>query len=383
MAIQTISGREILFKIAEDTDNLKSAYVSTSGTTTSVTCPSVTVDANTYQYAIGRILGKGNCIITAHTSAGVFTVATLDSAPAANELFQWCWWTGNKGGDAIASMNEAIRYSWPFWYRERQTGVDLTGTVAIAGSTSLTGTSTLFLSELSVGDMVTVSGSPSETREIATITSNTAATVTSAFVATGSGRTITLASNITLATGTYRYALPTACDALLAIGIQPTGMPVEWLEWGDESAPYWRVEGQRGAYFLRFNPHFNFEGTIADAYNTSTLVLWYATREPQLTTLTTASCQLPLDYFAVASTAYAIRNLQNASRIDLITANVAVPQLQEQARVALQSLGVGKRPPNRILNPDVQMPEYKLINQYQVEGDDARRWKRFPRTEPQ
>ena len=40
------------------------------------------------------------------------------------------------------------------------------------------GVSTLFLSELSVGDEVVVSG---ETRTVATITSNTVATVTAAF----------------------------------------------------------------------------------------------------------------------------------------------------------------------------------------------------------
>jgi hypothetical protein len=62
----------------------------------------------------------------------------------------------------------------------------ITGTVAIAGDTTLTGTSTKFLNELMVGGAVRVSGMD---RTIATIVSNTSATVTLAFVGTSSGLT--------------------------------------------------------------------------------------------------------------------------------------------------------------------------------------------------
>ena len=55
----------------------------------------------------------------------------------------------------------------------------LTGSIDVTGTnTNVPGTNTLFLSELSVGDEVVVSG---ETRTVATITSNTVATVTAAF----------------------------------------------------------------------------------------------------------------------------------------------------------------------------------------------------------
>tara|TARA_R110002020_G_scaffold261816_2_gene476198 strand:- start:191 stop:709 length:519 start_codon:yes stop_codon:yes gene_type:complete len=56
---------------------------------------------------------------------------------------------------------------------------NLTGTIDVTGTNvNVPGTNTLFLSELSVGDEVVISG---ETRTVATITSNTAATVTAAF----------------------------------------------------------------------------------------------------------------------------------------------------------------------------------------------------------
>jgi len=55
----------------------------------------------------------------------------------------------------------------------------LTGTIDVTGTNvNVPGTNTLFLSELSVGDEVVIS---TETRTVATITSDTAATVTAAF----------------------------------------------------------------------------------------------------------------------------------------------------------------------------------------------------------
>ena len=55
----------------------------------------------------------------------------------------------------------------------------LTGSINPTGTnTNVPGTSTLYLSELAVGDEITVTG---ETRTIATITSDTAATVTAAW----------------------------------------------------------------------------------------------------------------------------------------------------------------------------------------------------------
>ena len=55
----------------------------------------------------------------------------------------------------------------------------LTGSIDVTGTNvNVPGTNTLYISELSVGDEVVVSG---ETRTIATITSDTAATVTAAF----------------------------------------------------------------------------------------------------------------------------------------------------------------------------------------------------------
>jgi hypothetical protein len=65
----------------------------------------------------------------------------------------------------------------------------LTGTVSKAGTTALTGAGTAFLSELVVGEVVRVPGTANEDRVIATITSDTAATVSVAFTNTASGQT--------------------------------------------------------------------------------------------------------------------------------------------------------------------------------------------------
>ena len=71
-------------------------------------------------------------------------------------------------------------------------GTALTGTVAkTASSATLTGTSTLFLSELKVGDTIRVPGTANETAEVTAIASDTSLTVLSAFANTASGQTCT------------------------------------------------------------------------------------------------------------------------------------------------------------------------------------------------
>jgi hypothetical protein len=67
--------------------------------------------------------------------------------------------------------------------------LNLTGTVAKAGTTALTGTGSAFLTQLVPGDVVRVPGTTTEERIIATVTSDTAATVTVAFANTASGQT--------------------------------------------------------------------------------------------------------------------------------------------------------------------------------------------------
>jgi hypothetical protein len=76
------------------------------------------------------------------------------------------------------------------------------GTVAVAGTTTLTGTNTRF-SDYRVGDKITVSGQT--VRTIAAIASDTSLTVTVAFSGTSTGLTYTHTSII--ATGVQSYAL--------------------------------------------------------------------------------------------------------------------------------------------------------------------------------
>jgi len=74
------------------------------------------------------------------------------------------------------------------------------GTVATAGTTTLTGTNTYF-TDYAVGDKITVSGETERT--IATITSDTSLTVTVAFSNTASGLTFTRKTIIATAVQTY------------------------------------------------------------------------------------------------------------------------------------------------------------------------------------
>lgn len=68
----------------------------------------------------------------------------------------------------------------------------LTGTCSVtAGSVTVTGTSTLFLTQLAVGDSIIVG---EQTRIVSTIATNTSLTVTEAFESTGSAQVITLSN---------------------------------------------------------------------------------------------------------------------------------------------------------------------------------------------
>jgi hypothetical protein len=71
-----------------------------------------------------------------------------------------------------------------------ESAANLTGTVSkTAGLQSVAGSSTAFLTELSVGQVITVPGTASEKRVVTAITSNTALTVNSPFVNTATGQT--------------------------------------------------------------------------------------------------------------------------------------------------------------------------------------------------
>ena len=71
-----------------------------------------------------------------------------------------------------------------------QTTTNLTGTLAkTSGSNAIVGTSTLFTTELAVGDWIDVPGTVTERRRVATITDNTHLTVTGNYNNSASGQT--------------------------------------------------------------------------------------------------------------------------------------------------------------------------------------------------
>lgn len=73
-------------------------------------------------------------------------------------------------------------------YDGRAIGASISGTAAVtADSTAVTGTSTNFVGELAVGDLITING---ESRKVSSITSATALVVDEAYDETASGATI-------------------------------------------------------------------------------------------------------------------------------------------------------------------------------------------------
>jgi hypothetical protein len=140
----------------------------------------------------------------------------------------------------------------------------LTGTVAKAGTTALTGTGSAFLSELVVGDVVRVPGTANEDRVIATVTTDTAATVSVAFTNTASGQTgqrVTQRQKVgwpTSSTGTIaRTALTGATQNIWAVNPNRNGgilyndsTNVLYVKYGaTASATSWTVQMGPGAYW--------------------------------------------------------------------------------------------------------------------------------------
>lgn len=153
-------------------------------------------------------------------------------------------------------------------------------------------------------------------------------------------------SGITLAAGDDEYDLPAACDSLMEVG---TGAnPIYWIAPVEPTGRVnYRVEGQTGALVLRFSEQYSREGTIADVFTGGGLALHYRTREPEIAE--TGDTQLPLGYFAVAAWIYARQALNDASRLDLQTASINLPQLEAAAQTELNRLGINKMLPSLLV----------------------------------
>lgn len=153
-------------------------------------------------------------------------------------------------------------------------------------------------------------------------------------------------SGITFAAGDDDYDLPEACDALLEIGVGAN--PISWFPPVEQNGQLnWRTEGQPGALVLRLAEKFNRVGTIADNYPSQGAALHYRTREAEIAPGGTT--QLPLNYFTVAAWIYARQALNKASRLDLQTASVNIPQLEQAARMEIERLSVGKLLPSLLM----------------------------------
>ena len=345
----TITLTECLVKLANDVGETRSAFINNVSSQTVFDVFGISLGQTTsFKYGLATILGKGTRQITAYNDAGqrITVVSSFDSTVSAGELVQVCWWDAAKTTLAINAVNQAIRDSYPHYYRQIVGRDSITGTVAIVGTTAVTGTSTKFLDDLIIGCPIKIG---SEVRVVSAITSNTALTVSSAFTATASGQTCYHASNLTFAAGTHVYALPSSVHELLRVGwALSSSDPVTWIP----PLSTWRVTGSEGSYHLELYPTSDWSvqntsvdsaysspvlrgGTLADLYHNYEIFLKYLCREPELTSLTDVT-NLPIQYFDVASEVY-IRQRLTAIEADSPEAarlNSVYPAVEARAKVA-------------------------------------------------
>lgn len=174
---------------------------------------------------------------------------------------------------------------------------------------------------------------------------------------------VTTATGLMLTPGNYSYPLPTMCDALIAVGVQPSSSEaIEWIGPGDPAKQQriWHVDGEPGAFNVRFYPRLNRDGSFVDANAGATLALWYATKEP-VPSVDKETTRLPLDYFTVASSLYRTReSLGQIGDQDLSRYSLLLPQIQQMAQAALQRLQIAKVPPSMLTTVDLVRPEIVL-----------------------
>lgn len=119
----------------------------------------------------------------------VYAVTNKDVRSAYSDNPTSNWMPKAKGGDIMEGEMKASVKIKEDTLKFRMVDETLTGTVATAGTTALTGTGTAFLTELKVGDYIVVAGET--VRQVASITSDTAATVSVAFTNTDTGLAVT------------------------------------------------------------------------------------------------------------------------------------------------------------------------------------------------
>jgi hypothetical protein len=281
MAEIAVTGLQILMKLAADVADLRGRKITTATDTTHVTCASVSDAANTYQYGLAAILGKGVSIVQSSTNVGAFVVSpAFTSAPAVGDILQLAFWRENKLGNAIAALNDMIQSFFPEWYRE--VVIDLNHLTDASG---------------------------------ASVTQQT------------------------FAAGTDTYSLPADVSVLSRVLVQadatspPTSIPRRDL---------WDTHGQEGNLKLRFKN--NGGAFLPSNYAGLKIGLHYMAKEPLITSLSAATVQLPLDCASLAAAIYKRRFLFRDSDTDLSVDGVALPQLQIEVRAALRRVGIIKDP---------------------------------------
>ncbi len=331
MAATTYSVNQVMLSVANRVGLIKGSRVSAVQTANpySITLQSGSTDTSTdYSGALVEILGKGINTATGYTPATKIMTfaANFTVNQAINDYASWAFWKGLDRILAQRAINEALDSLWPNWYRERcVTGQALTGTVAkSAASATLTGTSTLFTTELLVGDKITVPGTANETRTVTAIASDTSLTVDSAFTYAATGQTATFAA-ITLDDATFVYDLPANCVKLSQVGWVDASGYLHWYL----ADNIWRQTGVEGAAQVRF---LTYPDGSAFPYSRDgdSLWLWYEAREPQITS-EIAATQAHRDAFTAVAAQILVRNAIGSLADDLQNVGINLPQLQREA----------------------------------------------------
>lgn len=283
MSANAITLNTAILKIAAELGELQGFRITgvPSSLSFSIALPTSTND-NDYQYARANVFLRGVARVTSHNSLGRFTFDAAFSTPDVGETLGLTLWNSDKE-HAIKDMAWRMMYlSYPWWYREVR--IDLNNLTLTDGSTY---------------------------------------------------------TQQTFDADTDEYTLPSDLVDLSRVVIH-TDAAKPW-----DMPPYppldlWKVVGQEGAKKIKF--FNNGRVFLPSRHAGANIGLWYMAREPLPSSYTSATIQLPEDFFSLAAAGIARRGLWNQARTDLGTSNVALPQLQIEVQAALQRLRLVKDP---------------------------------------
>lgn len=120
MAETTVTGKQILFRVAQELDEVRYAYIETVTSQTVLRCPGLRANNEFFKHGLVQVLGNGIRGVSGFDpSTETLTLSSaMPSTVAAGDVVEVIGWDAQKVGRMRQAINAAIDASYPYFYRE-------------------------------------------------------------------------------------------------------------------------------------------------------------------------------------------------------------------------------------------------------------------------